>query len=707
MTLNKILTGLVSTYPLIALATNPWPLPYNLTTMGGSISVATINPSFTFLCDITCATYSFCSSDPQNLISQAFTRYETRMRPPSSSSAAATSSFASSLPSVPITLADGRIAYWWMYRGDDCDGSMYDEGSCSMGPTRDNVTTCQAECEADPNCFGFNTHGIKKNSLCGSPSSIQIGAGCSGCVDLYVLRPYPQPPPGNLTSISVCLQTTNTVLNSKTDESYELYVPNDGTGTLTANTVYGMLKGLETLAQLLDIYNLPSPDTRQISNAPIYITDFPRFSYRGLLIDSARHFQPVEQILHIIDGLAANKMNLLHWHIVDSQAFPCGSNTYPQLAEKGAWNPAAIYSVQDLKTVVTYAQSRGIRILPEWDVPGHGSWGAGIPSIMGCPIVLDPTSDYTYEVLLNFLTEMSTIFIDDWMFLGGDEVDYTCWDANPAIVAWLKAHNMNSSQLQQYFWEQMAIRVLPSLNKTIGVWEADNIQIDLSSLTAGEFVNVYQSLDTANETIVLGNKTTVVSIAGDWWYLDQLGCGSYNQDGWSCVYDVNPDYPNWTPAQRSLLKGGETCLWGEGVTAFNQDSFVWRGTTAAAERLWSPYETTMSATNATSRMVEQLCRLQMLGFRAGPIQPSFCPADVIFTPTNGIYTSDASSSSNHPKVDPFSSSVTSNAVTKLNRALTNAALQVNDATAEVLTTTVTLTREETEALQAALASLPR
>jgi len=347
-----------------SVATNPWPLPYNFTQTGGPISVATVLPTFSFTCDSNCD--PSCSSDPTGIINQAFTRYEARMRP-SSGVSSVSPSFPSDL-NKPVKLANGGTGYWWVLQGDDCDGTQYDDGSCAMGPTRDNVTACQADCAADPNCFGFNTHGVKKNALCGPPGSIQYGAGCNGCVDLWLLKSYPQPPPGNLTSVSVCLQTSNTVLNSKTDESYDLYVPNNGQGTLTANTIYGMLKGLETLAQLLDIYNLPSNGVRQISNTPIYINDFPLFSYRGVLIDSARHFQPVDQILHIIDGLAANKMNLLHWHIVDSQAFPCGSDTYPQLAQQGAWAPNAMYSVNDLKTVVAYGQSRGIRILPEWDV---------------------------------------------------------------------------------------------------------------------------------------------------------------------------------------------------------------------------------------------------------------------------------------------------------------------------------------------------
>jgi hypothetical protein len=109
---------------------------------------------------------------------------------------------------------------------------------------------------------------------------------------------------------------------------------------------------------------------------------------------------------------------------------------------------AAGGAAADMRAVVAYAKARGVRVLPEWDVPGHGSWGAGIPALMGCPDVLDPTQDFTYDTLRAFLVEMTGIFEDAWLFLGGDEVDYTCWDANPTIAAWLKAHGMTSSQVR-------------------------------------------------------------------------------------------------------------------------------------------------------------------------------------------------------------------------------------------------------------------
>jgi hypothetical protein len=389
--------------PLAALAAIPWPLPQNLTLTGGPQSIASISPTFSFSCDPSCD--ASCSTSA--IVAAAFPRFTARLRPSATSASAA---------AVRVGWAGGRD--WWRFPGADCDGRQFDLGlSCDGG----NVTACEEKCAATPGCAGFNTHGVFKNASCGLPGSILPGAGCGGCVDLYLLRNGPEPPPGTLTGVLVCLQGSDETLGPATDESYALEAPNDGVGRITARSVFGALHGMETLVQLLDLFGVAA-GTRRISFAPILVTDAPRFSYRGLLVDTSRHFLPVSQLLHTIDALAYSKLNVMHWHLVDAQSFPCGSDTYPELAAKGAYDPAAIYSPDDLRAVVSYGLERGVRIVPEWDLPGHGDWG-GVPGVMGCSIVLDPTADATYAMLGGFLGEMASIFIEPWFFLGGDEVD--------------------------------------------------------------------------------------------------------------------------------------------------------------------------------------------------------------------------------------------------------------------------------------------
>jgi len=273
---------------------------------------------------------------------------------------------------------------------------------------------------------------------------------------------------------------------------------------------------------------------------------------------------------------------------------------------------------------VSYAKSRGVRIMPEFDVPGHGAWGKGMPELMACSDVLDVTKDETYEFLETFLVEIGSVFTDELLFLGGDEVDTGCWDRNPDVAAWLKAHNMTSAQLQPYFWEQMGTRVLPKLNRTLSIWENDQLQIDPTAVPKGTVANVYQSLPTADKTVDVG-MPTVVSIAGDHWYLDSE-CGGYNQNAWECIYKVEPLTSNATKTHSDLMWGGEAAMWGEGINQDNFDAFVWRGASAVGERLWSSQSVT-DITDAQSRLAAFGCLLSERGIKIGPVGPGFCPSD--------------------------------------------------------------------------------
>jgi hexosaminidase len=158
-------------------------------------------------------------------------------------------------------------------------------------------------------------------------------------VDLWLLKPYPEPPPGNLTSVSVCLLSDSEYLGPTTDETYFLRA-NTGVGGVIAPTVFGMLHALETFSQLIDNHvDATGWSVPTVAFVPVEVYDGPRYPFRGLLIDTARHFLPVSHIRNTIAAAAMVKLNVIHWHITDSSAFPCGSNVYPQFAEKGAYAP--------------------------------------------------------------------------------------------------------------------------------------------------------------------------------------------------------------------------------------------------------------------------------------------------------------------------------------------------------------------------------
>lgn len=156
------------------------------------------------------------------------------------------------------------------------------------------------------------------------------------------------------------------------DEYYSIIIKDgESFGSLTANTVLGALRGLETFSQLIQVAkHVPrwAKNNCGLSqyyiHTPLSIQDQPVFVHRGLLLDTSRHFMPKIIIRRILDGMEASKLNVFHWHIIDSQSFPVKSQLLPALSEQGAYSEFEVYSIQDIKHIVHYAQLRGIRVIP-------------------------------------------------------------------------------------------------------------------------------------------------------------------------------------------------------------------------------------------------------------------------------------------------------------------------------------------------------
>jgi hexosaminidase len=150
---------------------------------------------------------------------------------------------------------------------------------------------------------------------------------------------------------------------------------------------------------------------------------------------TARHFLPVETLKRQIDAMSFNKMNTMHWHVTDAESMPIQSQRFPMLHEKGAFGPKAFYSTAQIEELVTYAAQRGVRVLPEFDMPGHNyAYFLGKPELMcECPNTLapistefwkasfDPTNPELYDFLDAFLGEMTSRFPEQILHLGGDE----------------------------------------------------------------------------------------------------------------------------------------------------------------------------------------------------------------------------------------------------------------------------------------------
>ena len=185
------------------------------------------------------------------------------------------------------------------------------------------------------------------------------------------------------------------------DESYQLEVASEG-ALLKAATVDGALRGLETFAQLV------VPGASGFEAPAVHIDDRPRFPWRGLMLDVSRHWMPVEVVERNLDAMAAVKLNVFHWHLSDDQGFRVESKLYPRLQQFGSGGH--YYTQTEIRAVVAYARERGIRVVPEFDVPGHTvSWFPGYPRLAcgpgpfeiggdfgGYDPVMDPSREETY-----------------------------------------------------------------------------------------------------------------------------------------------------------------------------------------------------------------------------------------------------------------------------------------------------------------------
>ncbi len=364
------------------------------------------------------------------------------------------------------------------------------------------------------------------------------------------------------------------------DESYSLNVTANG-AKLEANTVVGALRGMETLLQLVQ------PDHSSYVLPVVGIEDSPRFRWRGLLIDVGRHFEPVSVIERTLDGMAAVKLNVFHWHLSDDQGFRIESKLYPRLTGMGS---DGLYYTQDqAKEVVAYARARGIRVVPEFDMPGHTtSWFVGYPEISSgagpyeirrefgiSDYAMDPTRDSTYKFLDGFIGEMTTIFPDPYLHVGGDETNGVQWKGNPRIVEFMQTHNMKDTAALQTYFNQRLLKIVEKHHKHMVGWD----EVLNPGLPKDVVVQSWRGID----SLAAGAKQGYQGILSAPYYLDAMKSAEQHY-----LADPLPANSDLTSGQRSLILGGEVCMWGEQLYEGTIDSRIWPRTAAIAERFWSP-----------------------------------------------------------------------------------------------------------------------
>jgi hexosaminidase len=369
------------------------------------------------------------------------------------------------------------------------------------------------------------------------------------------------------------------------DESYRLEITPSKVLLSAANPL-GILHGLQTFLQLV------KTTPQGFAAASVTIEDSPRFPWRGLMIDSGRHFMPVDVIRQTLDAMAAVKLNVFHWHLSEDQGFRIESKTYPLLQEKGS--DGLYYTQAQVRDIIEYAHDRGIRVIPEFDMPGHATaWFVGYPDLASgkgpyqierkwgiFDPAMDPTRETTYEFLDRFIGEMTALFPDAYFHIGGDECNGKEWEANPRIMQYMREHGIkDNAALQAYFTGRVQKLVTKHGKITVG-WD-EVLQPDTPKDVV---IQSWRGQDSLAQAAQRGYRG--ILSAGYYIDLNQPASQHYAVD------PLNTAAAKLTPEQQNNILGGEATMWTEFVTPENIGSRIWPRTAAIAERLWSPKDTT-------------------------------------------------------------------------------------------------------------------
>jgi hexosaminidase len=364
------------------------------------------------------------------------------------------------------------------------------------------------------------------------------------------------------------------------DETYTLTISSNSV-TIEAQTDIGAIRGMETLLQML------SADKGGYFFLNAIIKDQPRFRWRGLMLDVARHWMPMDVVKRNLDAMTAVKMNILHLHISEDQGFRIESKVFPKLHELGS--DGFYFTQEEMKTIIKYADDRGIRVMPEFDIPGHSTaWFTAFPELASAPgpytverrwgimdPVFDPTKEETYQFFDKFFEEMSALFPDEYMHIGGDENNGKHWSANKDIQRFMKENNIKDNHDLQTYFNTRILEILTRHGKKMVGWD--------EILQPGMPKNIVIQSWRGSKFLYKSASAGYTGILSNGYYIDLIQPAEFH-------YLNDPIPPDTTLPESTAnnIWGGEATMWSELVTPENVDSRIWPRTAAIAERLWSP-----------------------------------------------------------------------------------------------------------------------
>lgn len=480
----------------------------------------------------------------------------------------------------------------------------------------------------------------------------------------------------SLTSVKVEVADLHATLSHGVDESYTLEIASGSDAVhITAKTVYGALHAFTTLQQII----ISDDSGKLLVEQPVSIQDAPLYPVRGIMIDSGRNYISKQKIFEQIDGMALSKLNVLHWHIVDAQSWPLEIATYPDMS-KDAYSPREVYSHECLKDIINYALVRGVRIIPEIDMPGHASmgWKQVDRDILACidswwsndnwpehtavepnPGQLDILNNKTYEVTGKVYKELASIFPDQWFHIGGDELHMNCYNFS-SLASDFFASGKSMGDLYQVWVDRAIPNFKQHANKTFIMW--DDVKLSPDAAATGEVPKeiVMQAWNNGPENVfnLTRDGYRVIVSSSDFMYLD-CGFGGWVGNDQRYNVMVNPNktdgspnfnygggggswcapYKTWqriydydfaeglSDEQKSLVQGAIAPLWSEQVDDVVISQKMWPRAAALAELVWSgnrDAEGNKRTTELTQRILNFREYLVASGVMASPLMPKFC-----------------------------------------------------------------------------------
>ena len=454
----------------------------------------------------------------------------------------------------------------------------------------DNKKRCNSDgdCGTGTRCVAPDYLRWNPTTMC--PPSVKVtGVPCGCCVTK------------TLPVISTVTVTCNTA--GVAESGYTLDVDASAV-TITASTPTGASHAVATLSQLMRWDG--TQQQFMMDFVPLKITDEPKYSYRGMMLDTSRHFIPVAQILNIIDVMYAAKMNIFHWHIIDSPSFPYESKKYPELSRAGSWGGlnTTVYTQADIAQIMERASSRFVEVMFEFDTPAHTmAFGKSHPEVMtdcwewmansGYKVDVDsddcqainPLAPAAATIVKGLIDEASALSNSKYFHVGGDEVKYPCWDSEPSIKQHVATYfGGNYARLQANWTANVTMKAVEAVGKVPVCWQPTTDVTDPVWINALPKNTVYMIWlgGTAAAGYAKQGKNVVITSP---FYID-----GYGTSGWDSVYNAQVMPGGLTPDEQKHVIGGSICAWGEMLTGSKVGPQTLTVGPAAAESFWRDHE---------------------------------------------------------------------------------------------------------------------